>query len=150
MCAAAASTISSGAGCHAAPVERARSHISMEHLLHLPRTPFAFSAGANHPCSHARNNHRSRLPPRLPVTRTLPAALSCSTWRQRAFHVEFQCSRHIFHKVFELTSMPTEQRLCTAASQQCRRCAMNHVTSLKYQQCPVHRHSPERSARALS
>jgi hypothetical protein len=114
MCAAAASTISSGAGCHAAPVERARSHISMEHLLHPPpppRTPFAFSAGANHPCSHARNNRRSRLPPRPPVTRTLPAALSCSTWRQSAFHVEFQRSRRIFHKVFELTSTPTEQRL---------------------------------------
>jgi hypothetical protein len=39
MCAAAASTISSGAGCHAAPVERARSHISIELLLHPPPPP---------------------------------------------------------------------------------------------------------------
>ena len=38
---------------------------------------------------------------------------------------------------------------CTAASQRCRRCAVNHVTSLKYQRCPVHRHSPEHSARVL-
>jgi hypothetical protein len=104
-CAAVAATISSGAGYHDAPVERARLYIRTEHLLPAPPPRTSFSAGASHPCSRPRNKATTAAP----VCLCAPPSSTCFPLR---FHAALGGrARHIILKVFKMTSTPTEQRL---------------------------------------